>query len=127
MYSIWGWLRSYMAAQCSRLAALCSQSAAKMQPNGVIPGKLGTLGAILAARVQPGCVVHPKFCLKTAPNEAFGCIPAAHLQPKMKKLKPSKTDVSIAFGTFKNLGVPLFIKFCDEKFFGCFFRLHIGG
>ena len=98
-----------------------------MQPNGAIPGRLGTLGAFLAARVQPGCIVHPKFCLKTAPIEAFGCIPAAHLQPKMKKLKPSKTDVSIAFGTFKNLGVPLFIKFCDEKFFGCFFRLHIGG
>ena len=46
---------------------------------------------------------------------------------KNKKLKPSKTDVSIAFGTFKNLGVPCFIKFCDEKFFGRFFWLHMGG
>ena len=52
-----------------------------------------------------------------------GCTYAA----KNKKLKPSKTDVSIAFATFKNLGVPLLIKFCDEKFFGCFFWLHMGG
>ena len=46
---------------------------------------------------------------------------------KNGKLKPSKTDVSIACGTFKNLGVPLFIKFCDKNIFGCFFRLHMGG
>ena len=47
--------------------------------------------------------------------------------PKNKNFKPSKTDVSIAFGTFKNLGVPILVQICETKISGCFFWLHMGG
>ena len=56
----------YRAARYAFVAAQCIQSAAKMQPNGVIPGKLGTLGAFLAARVQP-------FVTKNFSAAFFGC------------------------------------------------------